>query len=318
MEKYEQLSVLFQSQNKVLKMKTNAITVKAGRTFELPIVISKPGTTVHWVFHSKVYDIRFGIVKGTDGEHFVDNTVYAPDTPQQGKVVFPEAGDYYLVWDNSYSWFHEKNIVYSVEIVQPDLTIEERVACSRAILEDIEKMKKAIANSDAESKQKQSELSELVSEREKKCAELDAMKKQILEIEEKMKTCEEKEASLHADAEKEAKKIEDLSAMAPFLLEGDRIESMLTGPELLRLGCVNKTLFKSVHREDVWLRSLKQDSEEDRAIVLKNEWAEKKWKMMHAGEVEVEEKESEEKDGEEKKEVKEEENEKEVDDSTTQ
>ena len=98
--------------------------------------------------------------------------------------------------------------------------------------------------------------------------------------------------------------------MAPFLLEGDRIESMLTGPELLRLyvwkkrvmrrGCVNKTLFKSVHREDVWLRSLKQDSEEDRAIVLKNEWAEKKWKMMHAGEVEVEE--SEEKDGEEKKE----------------
>ena len=102
----------------------------------------------------------------------------------------------------------------------------------------------------------------------------------------------------------------DLSAMAPFLLEGDRIESMLTGPELLRLyvwkkrvmrrGCVNKTLFKSVHREDVWLRSLKQDSEEDRTIVLKNEWAEKKWKMMHAGEVEVEE--SEEKDGEEKKE----------------
>ena len=88
----------------------------------------------------------------------------------------------------------------------------------RAILEDIEKMKKAIAESDAESKQKQSELLELVSEREKKCAELDAMKvgenrlidgqKQILEIEEKMKTCEEKEASLHADAEKEAKKIE--------------------------------------------------------------------------------------------------------------
>ena len=112
----------------------------------------------------------------------------------------------------------------------------------------------------------------------------------------------------------------DLSTMAPFLLEGDRIESMLTGPELLRLyvwkkrvmrrGCVNKTLFKSVHREDVWLRSLKQDSEEDRTIVLKNEWAEKKWKMMHAGEVEVEEKESEEKDGEEKKEVKEDENEK--------
>ena len=46
----------------------------------------------------------------------------------------------------------------------------------RAILEDIEKMKKAIADNDAESKQKQNELSDLVSEREKKCAELDAIK----------------------------------------------------------------------------------------------------------------------------------------------
>ena len=46
----------------------------------------------------------------------------------------------------------------------------------RAILADIEMMKKAIADSDAESKQKQSELSALVSEREKKCAELDEIK----------------------------------------------------------------------------------------------------------------------------------------------
>ena len=92
---------------------------------------------------------------------------------------------------------------------------------------------------------------------------------------------------------------------------------------MTRRGCVNKTLFKSVHREDVWLRSLKQDSEEDRAIVLKNEWAEKKWKMMRAGEVEMKEEkeeekeEKEEKEDEEKKESeevkKEEENEKEND-----
>lgn len=37
-------------------------------------------------------------------------------------------------------------------------------------------MKKVIADSDAESKKKQNELSDLVSEREKKCAELDAIK----------------------------------------------------------------------------------------------------------------------------------------------
>ena len=54
-------------------------------------------------------------------------------------------------------------------------------------------------------------------------------------------------------------------------------------------GCVNKTLFKSVHREDVWLRALKQDSEEDRRVVLMNEWAEKKWKMMRSVDGNVEE-----------------------------
>ena len=117
-----------------MKMKTNAVVVKAGTTFDLPIVISKPGTTVHWVFHSKGYDVRFGIVKGGNKaarEYFVANTVYAPDTPQQGKVVFDTPGNYFLVWDNTYSWFNEKNVVYSVDIVLPDLILDERVACAR-------------------------------------------------------------------------------------------------------------------------------------------------------------------------------------------
>ena len=117
-----------------MKMKTNSVTVKAGQTFELPLVITKPGTTVHWVFHSKGYDIRFGIAKTnstTNREYFVSNSVYPADTPQQGKVVFSDAGEYYLVWDNTYSWFHEKTVVYSIEIVLPDLTLDERVECAR-------------------------------------------------------------------------------------------------------------------------------------------------------------------------------------------
>lgn len=58
-------------------------------------------------------------------------TAYPPDTPQQGKVVFEEVGEYFLVWDNTYSWFHEKNVVYSVDIVLPELTLDEKVACAR-------------------------------------------------------------------------------------------------------------------------------------------------------------------------------------------
>ena len=119
------------SKNKVMKMKTNAIVVKAGQRFELPLVISKSGTSVHWVFHSKGYDIRFGFLKGTNKESFVAITAYPPDTPQQGKIVFEEVGEYFLVWDNTYSWFHEKNVVYSVDIVLPELTLDEKVACAR-------------------------------------------------------------------------------------------------------------------------------------------------------------------------------------------
>ena len=117
-----------------MKMKTTAITIKAGTSFELPVMVSKPGTTVHWVFHTKGYDIRFGIARGRPGsnrEFLVANTTYAPDSPQQGKIVFPDAGDYFLVWDNTYSWIREKNVVYSVDIILPDLTLDEQVECAK-------------------------------------------------------------------------------------------------------------------------------------------------------------------------------------------
>ena len=59
------------------------------------------------------------------------NTAYPPDCPQQGKIVFEEAGEYFFIWDNTYSWIREKNVVYSIEIVLPEETLEEKVACSR-------------------------------------------------------------------------------------------------------------------------------------------------------------------------------------------
>lgn len=67
-----------------------------------------------------------------------------------------------------------------------------------------------------------------------------------MEVEEKMKECDNTMASLRTEALNEAKEIDGrkweivlmvvvLAVTAPFLLEGDRIISMLTGPDLLRL-----------------------------------------------------------------------------------
>lgn len=46
---------------------------------------------------------------------------------------------------------------------------------------------------------------------------------------------------------------------------------------------MNKLLHEAVNRESVWLRSFKQDSKEDLAIVLQNEWLMKKWTLVYPG-----------------------------------
>ena len=79
--------------------------------------------------------------------------------------------------------------------------------------------------------------------------------------------------------------------MAPFLLEGNRIIGMLTGPDLLRLylhsiqvtrsGCVNSLLHEATVRDAVWNNVFKHDSKEDLDIVLKNEWVLKRWNLIN-------------------------------------
>ena len=170
-------------------MKTTEITIKAGTTFEMPLLVSKPGTTVHWVFHTKGYDIRFGIAKnkaGADREYIVSNTSYSPDSPQQGKVTFPTAGDYFLVWDNTYSWIREKHVVYSVEIVFPDLTLEEQTECARypflftlktsTILQDVESMKQDILRCEDKQVERKEHIHALEQQRSLKCEQLEAIK----------------------------------------------------------------------------------------------------------------------------------------------
>ena len=53
--------------------------------------------------------------------------------------------------------------------------------------------------------------------------------------------------------------------------------------------CVNSMMNQSIHRDSVWMRVFKQDSEEDRALALQNEWVKKKWLLLNPG-AEVEKK----------------------------
>ena len=46
---------------------------------------------------------------------------------------------------------------------------------------------------------------------------------------------------------------------------------------------MNSMMNKSIHRDSVWVRVFKQDSEEDRALALQNEWVKKKWSLLKPG-----------------------------------
>lgn len=131
-----------------MKLKTSEVIINAGDAFELPILIHKPNTILQWVFHSQDYDIDFYIT-GKEGSNVVQDETevvdgeeneeeeeeeipdllesqrYAATVPHEGQLTIPEAGMYYIVWDNSYSWLREKHIVYSIELVFPEPTVEE-------------------------------------------------------------------------------------------------------------------------------------------------------------------------------------------------
>ena len=51
---------------------------------------------------------------------------------------------------------------------------------------------------------------------------------------------------------------------------------------------MNHLLYKSIQRDSVWIHAFKQDSKEDVALVLKNEWVLKKWSLLSPGEKSIE------------------------------
>lgn len=73
----------------------------------------------------------------------------------------------------------------------------------------------------------------------------------------------------------------ELRILAPFLLESERVLSMLAGVDLLRVwglaaalrrrACVNRLLHRCVYQDGVWSRAFYQEDVESLAPVLQNE-----------------------------------------------
>lgn len=99
-------------------------------TFELPIVIQWPDSTVKFEFCSNPGDISFGIVfvaapeEGQDIENLEIETVEEMGRvtsniePVSGSFEVPCEGVVFFMWDNNYDWSANKQISYQIEVKQ--------------------------------------------------------------------------------------------------------------------------------------------------------------------------------------------------------
>lgn len=99
-------------------------------TWELPIVIQYPESTVHFEFCSNPGDISFGIIfvaspeEGQDINDLEIETVQEMDIVRSnlesvsGSFEVPCEGVLFFMWDNNFDWSATKQISYLIEVSQ--------------------------------------------------------------------------------------------------------------------------------------------------------------------------------------------------------
>ncbi|KAG8190658.1 hypothetical protein JTE90_001267 [Oedothorax gibbosus] len=86
--------------------------------------VDKSGSFLEWEFETKNRDIGFGLYfKESEGSKTIElipkqrmDTDYEPEV---GMYKCEKPGTYIIVFDNSYSWIHSKDIFYKVKILGP-------------------------------------------------------------------------------------------------------------------------------------------------------------------------------------------------------
>mmetsp|Transcript_3667 Transcript_3667/g.4897 ORF Transcript_3667/g.4897 Transcript_3667/m.4897 type:complete len:429 (+) Transcript_3667:119-1405(+) len=105
------------SKNERLKLKTTEVTIQAGSAQEIPVSVF-PGCSVEWNFQTEGGDIAFtAIMENEKGEATVlqeEARYNSQEETCHGKIMLEKEGTLWLRWDNTYSWFTNKKLVYSV------------------------------------------------------------------------------------------------------------------------------------------------------------------------------------------------------------
>lgn len=97
--------------------------IQPGECFEVPFHVDSPEATLRWQFKTKSHDIGFSVLfkpVGNDDDDGKEKVAYsritATKSAKSGSLVCDRPGTYICTFDNSYSRFREKTLVYMVGI----------------------------------------------------------------------------------------------------------------------------------------------------------------------------------------------------------
>ncbi|KAK1944160.1 hypothetical protein P3T76_004072 [Phytophthora citrophthora] len=167
----------------------SGVVIKAGASFQLPVICEKAGWRVVWNFSVKedAADVSFKLFAMTSTEV----EVVSPERMNEMSGVFQVRHDNTTLmfeWDNSFSWLNEKTLDYHVSIQEPLTVQAQKVRHSERELETKAKLlEDGLALIQVEN-QRRSELSatlqrlsECEATKEKHLAEFEARKTEVLD-----------------------------------------------------------------------------------------------------------------------------------------
>ncbi|KAL3665528.1 hypothetical protein V7S43_009563 [Phytophthora oleae] len=167
----------------------SGVVIKAGASFQLPVICEKAGWRVVWNFSVKedAADVSFKLSAMTSSEV----EVVSPERMNEMSGVFQVRHDNTTLvfeWDNSFSWLNEKTLDYHVSIQEPLTVQAQKVRRSERELENKAKLlEDGLALIQVES-QRRSELSatlnrlsEWEATKEKHLTAFEARKTEVLE-----------------------------------------------------------------------------------------------------------------------------------------
>ena len=106
--------------------RTNGTNVVISEEWVLPVPVANPHTLVSFTFQAANGDISFSMVFiGLNGEEEIlipPSRLQSDEQPVHDSVTLEAPGTLILLWDNSYSWLHKKELSYSLQIEQVGTT----------------------------------------------------------------------------------------------------------------------------------------------------------------------------------------------------